>query len=128
MSNQHVSVSWHHAGVDYDLIGIEQSKSNPDKKYQVVIADDGAHRWVSCNCPAFCISRKNKGLQQWERSCRHTKKYSLNSPALTSIQAAATLNVATASIERELADRATYKRGTDERARAKRARFAFLEL
>jgi len=76
-------VTWGKAGTTYVLIGVEFSKSNPNKHYKVVRAMTAEHEWVSCNCPAFTISKKNRGKKQWERTCRHTKKYTLNSPPLS---------------------------------------------
>ena len=76
-------VTWSNAGTTYVLIGVEVSRSNPNRHYKVVTATTAEHRWVSCDCPAFTVSKKNRGKSQWERSCRHTEKYSLDSPPLS---------------------------------------------
>ena len=92
-------VTWSSGGTTYVLLGAEFSKSNPSKHYKVVRATTTEHEWVSCDCPAFTISKKNRGKKQWERSCRHTEKYGLDSPPLSPQEYSALAGVPLTQIE-----------------------------
>lgn len=61
----------------YVLIGLHQGSAA--KPYEIVVTTDTRddRKWVSCNCPSYIRGSKNRGLQNWERSCKHTVNYTV---------------------------------------------------
>ena len=75
--------TWEKKPFRYVLVGLEQGSAA--KPYEIVLCQDlrDNRRWVSCNCPSFTRGRQNKGLQQWERTCKHTQRgYTVDSPEI----------------------------------------------
>lgn len=75
--------SWTKRPFKYSLIGLEQGSAA--KPYEIVRTKDlrTGQEWVSCNCPSYIRGRRNKGLQPWVRSCKHTQRgYTVNSPEI----------------------------------------------
>ena len=74
---------WKKKPFEFKLVGLEQGSAA--KPYEIVVTTDlrDARKWVSCNCPSYVRGRQNKGLQQWERSCKHTQRgYTVDSPEI----------------------------------------------
>jgi len=74
---------WTKRPFEFTLIGLVQGSAS--KPYEIVRSKDlrtGGKEWVSCNCPSYVRGRQNKNMQNFQRSCKHTKKFSVNDPEI----------------------------------------------
>jgi|GEM_PF-4964884 len=74
--------TWTKKPFRYVLVGLIQGSAS--RPYEIVITEDTRdnRRWVSCNCPSYVRGRQNKNMQNFQRSCKHTIKYTLDDPEI----------------------------------------------
>lgn len=80
--------TWMKQPFQYTLIGLEQGSAA--KPYEIVRTLDprSGRKWVSCNCLAYTRGKQNRGLEQWERTCKHIQRgYSVDSPEIDFVEA-----------------------------------------
>ncbi len=74
---------WKKKPFEFKLVGLEQGSAA--KPYEVVVSKDlrDGRRFVSCNCMSWTRGKHNKGLQSWQRTCKHTQRgYTVDSPEI----------------------------------------------
>ena len=58
-------------------VEVVQSSSGGNAYVILAQEDDAGHRFLTCPCKSWTTSVKNRGLQMWERSCKHTEQTEL---------------------------------------------------
>ena len=66
----------------YVLVGLVSGSAA--RPYEVVVTEDtrDGRRFISCNCMSWTRGRRNKGLKNYQRSCKHTVNFTVDSPEI----------------------------------------------